>query len=160
VKRGILIYTDGSYSIKYNVGSWAFVVVPCEGKSVTARRSNGVVGTTNNRMELEAIIRAVAYAIKEFPDDNVIIRTDSKYSITVLRSTNPANANWIGVQTGRMLIKTHGRIYLEWVKGHSDDSYNRLADVEATVAKRRLIAARIAAKEADKPLAQRRNESY
>ena len=53
------IWTDGSCLGNPGPGGWAFVAT--DGKNI-ARRSGGEENTTNNRMELMAVIRAITAA--------------------------------------------------------------------------------------------------
>ncbi|MDR1231529.1 MAG: ribonuclease HI [Spirochaetaceae bacterium] len=53
----INIYTDGGCSGNPGPGGWAFVLL--SGNSVTVEKNGGDPNTTNNRMELTAVIRAL-----------------------------------------------------------------------------------------------------
>lgn len=77
------IYTDGSckslgQSMKF--GGWAFIVV--KDNKETYEAAGGERDTTNQRMELEAIRRALEYASQNRrPNEKVIIYSDSAYAI-------------------------------------------------------------------------------
>ncbi len=68
----IKIWTDGSCLGNPGPGGWAFIAT--DGKQ-TAQRSGGEKDTTNNRMELMAVLNAIT-AIK---NQNIEIHTDSQY---------------------------------------------------------------------------------
>lgn len=72
----ITIYTDGGCSGNPGPGGWAFVV--SERGEIKEYRSGGEPSTTNNKMELTAVINALTYA-KEIGESDVIILTDSQY---------------------------------------------------------------------------------
>ena len=72
----ITIYTDGGCSGNPGPGGWAFAVSDM-GKLVETR-SGGDGATTNNKMELTAVINALKYALEKGEKD-VTILTDSQY---------------------------------------------------------------------------------
>lgn len=72
----ILIYTDGGCSGNPGPGGWAFVV--SENGEIKEYRSGGDKATTNNKMELTAVINALKYA-KSIEEREVTILTDSQY---------------------------------------------------------------------------------
>ena len=72
----ILIYTDGGCSGNPGPGGWAFVV--SENGEIKEYRSGGDKATTNNKMELTAVINALKYA-KSIEERDVTILTDSQY---------------------------------------------------------------------------------
>ena len=72
----IVIYTDGGCSGNPGPGGWAFVV--SEMGEIREYRSGGDKATTNNKMELTAVINALKYA-KSIGENDVTILTDSQY---------------------------------------------------------------------------------
>ena len=77
------IYTDGSLKRigqSMTFGAWGFVVVQ-DGKEIY-EASGSEYGTTNQRMELEAIVQALEY-IKTIrrPNEKVMVYSDSAYAI-------------------------------------------------------------------------------
>lgn len=78
----IEIYTDGSLKKTgaLTFGGWAFVVMK-DGREIY-EASGGIHGTTNQRMELQAIVNALEYAqAKRRGPEKVIIYSDSAYAI-------------------------------------------------------------------------------
>ena len=77
-ERRIKIYTDGSCdNIRYpNYGGWAYLIL--EDDCVIEEKSGNEVHTTNNRMEMFAIISSLVN-IPKFSKVEII--TDSKYCI-------------------------------------------------------------------------------
>ena len=51
-----VIYTDGAYSSSRNQGGWAFVVV--QNNEVIYKEYDGLINTTNNRMEIMGVLKA------------------------------------------------------------------------------------------------------
>lgn len=73
----IKAYTDGSCNTKHNFGAWAGIVF-INNKEVVL--SNTEKETTNNRMELSAVINVIEYLIeKGLSKLPIIIYTDSQY---------------------------------------------------------------------------------
>lgn len=77
------IYTDGSLKRigqLMTFGAWGFVVVQ-DGKEIY-EASGSEYGTTNQRMELEAIVQALQYiSTIRRPNEKVMVYSDSAYAI-------------------------------------------------------------------------------
>ena len=77
------IYTDGSLrrvGKEMTFGAWGFIVVQDGNKIYEA--SGSEYGTTNQRMELEAIVQALQYIVTiRRPNERVAIYSDSAYAI-------------------------------------------------------------------------------
>ncbi|MDC0472649.1 ribonuclease HI [Pelagibacteraceae bacterium] len=135
------IYTDGACSGNPGPGGWGVVILD-EGKNqknVSGKEKN----TTNNRMELTAPIMA----LKEIETNSeVIIYTDSTYVkngitewIKKWEKNGWKSANKKPVKNKDLWIKLDNlckknRIVWKWVKGHSNNRFNNLADTLATKA--------------------------
>jgi len=133
----LIVYTDGS--ARGNPGPGGYGVILQWGKAYK-EFSEGFRMTTNNRMELMAVIVALQQLKKTGLD--IIIYTDSQY---VLNSVEKGwLQNWI--KTGfkgkknadlwmiyAKLAKDH-KIKFNWVKGHADNPFNNRCDVLATQA--------------------------
>ncbi len=72
----ITIYTDGGCSGNPGPGGWAFAV--SENGKLVYSSSGGDEATTNNRMELTAVINALQFALDR-GEREVTILTDSQY---------------------------------------------------------------------------------
>lgn len=133
----IEIFTDGSS--KGNPGPGGFGIVMRYGDKVK-EYSEGFRRTTNNRMELLAVIRALD-KLKRY-DIPVIVYSDSKYVIDSIEK------GWVfnWVKTGfrgkknedlwRRYLDLHSKFDIEysWVKGHAGHPENERCDVLATSA--------------------------
>ncbi len=76
------IYTDGSLKTmgRMGFGGWAFIVIR-DGK-IVAKASDSEANSTNQRMELTAIARALSFIKDERrPCEKVIVYSDSAYAI-------------------------------------------------------------------------------
>lgn len=129
------IYTDGACSGNPGVGGWASVLLYEQHKKELYGNDKE---TTNNRMELTAVIEALK-ALKR--PCNVTLYSDSKY---VIDSINKdwvykwkAN-NWIksdrkpALNTDLWkelltLLEVH-KVKFVWVKGHNGNEYNERCD--------------------------------
>ncbi|MDE6084646.1 MAG: ribonuclease HI [Muribaculaceae bacterium] len=128
-----IAYTDGSCNnlSPYGEGGAAYVILDGQ-RNIVKQNSKGFVGVTNNRMELMAILSAVA-AVPA--GSSLVIYTDSQYCIQVLTNKKNAdnytrpNANII-----RQYFNYASRlkdIRFEWVKGHNGDEFNEMVDALA-----------------------------
>lgn len=137
--QNISIYTDGGCSGNPGPGGWAFVVLDGENER---RMSGGEAATTNNRMELTAVISALNLAAG-FPDPQtrrISLYTDSQY---VKNGITQWINNWVrnGWRTAskqpvknqdlwQALYEVERRLPVDWfwVKGHAGNPYNELCD--------------------------------
>ena len=139
-KKMLKIWTDGSCLGNPGPGGWAFIAT--DGKNV-AERSGGEKDTTNNRMELTAVIRALTAAKKH---DELELHTDSQYVkngmekwVQQWKNNNWKNAERKPVKNKELwqqldqLAQTK-RIKWVWVKGHAGHDMNERCDTLARTA--------------------------
>ena len=137
----ITIYTDGACVGNPGPGGWAAIVLLENEKK---ELFGGERLTTNNRMELIAAIKGLEYCTKQeekLPSlKHVRIFTDSTYvkdGITVWINSWEKN-NWKTADKKNVknidlwkrlkeLVKSN-QVEWNWVKGHSEDPMNDLAD--------------------------------
>ena len=86
MEASIKIYTDGGCSGNPGPGGWAFVIVQetFQGPAILAEKFGGEKATTNNRMELTAVIESlrelrVLAASRSDISTKAVIYTDSQY---------------------------------------------------------------------------------
>ena len=144
--KQIEIYTDGACSGNPGPGGWG-AVLRYNGREKEI--SGGEAQTTNNRMELTAVIAALE-CLKE--PCTVELYSDSKYVIDALSkgwAVSWRKKGWIksdkkpalNVDLWERLLKlteVHEMRY-HWVKGHADNEYNNRCDALA-VAEREKFA--------------------
>lgn len=133
-KNIISLYTDGSCSPNPGPGGWAFYIT--DGKEHYSL-SGGHHNTTNNEMELTAIMQGLASPLKA---GHIIVYTDSMYCIGVLSKGHRVLANKILVEVTKSMMSIHLAVEFVHVKGHSGDPHNELVD---KLAKEALEAYRI-----------------
>ena len=144
--KQIEIYTDGACSGNPGPGGWG-AVLRYNGREKEI--SGGEAQTTNNRMELTAVIAALE-CLKE--PCIVELYSDSKYVIDALSkgwAVSWRKKGWIksdkkpalNVDLWERLLKlteAH-EMHYHWVKGHADNEYNNRCDALA-VAEREKFA--------------------
>ncbi len=134
----LLIYTDGAS--RGNPGNGGYGVVLLWGDK-KKELSAGYRLTTNNRMELLAVIKALeSLTRKNIP---LTIFTDSKYVVDSVEKK--WLNNWIrtgfagGKKNKDLWLRYHAisknfKVKFQWVKGHADNPYNNRCDELATQA--------------------------
>ena len=126
IKRQQIIYTDGSCIPNPGPGGWAFVALAHEGDPdpTEFHISGGEKNSTNNRMELSAVIEAL-----DFLDDqkDYLIDSDSTYVINCAKGKWQRKKN-IDLWEKYEKVSKGKRIEWIWVKGHSGDKYNEIVD--------------------------------
>ena len=120
-------FTDGSSDNKNPLrpGGSAYIIFDSQGNEVK-RASKGFKNTSNNRMEILAIISVV----NSLPyGSSVMIHSDSQYAINVLSGRWQASMNLDQVALYRRLVAERNiKVTFEWVRGHNGDVYNELCD--------------------------------
>ncbi|HEY8494128.1 MAG TPA: ribonuclease H [Myxococcota bacterium] len=133
------VFTDGSCEGNPGPGGWGVVWV--EDDRIVAERSGYDPQTTNNRMELRALIEA--YELLP-PDAAVTIYSDSQLCVKTVnewapqwaargwkRKTGPI-ANLDLVQKLYALARAHPKAKLVWIQAHDGSRWNEYADALAT----------------------------
>ena len=129
----IRIYTDGAWRRKDKAAGAAAVIVWPDSTITIVHRYLGDV--TNNCAELHAIALGLNRVIKRvgiWPE--IIVFSDSTYAVGILTQKWKAKANVELITSIKATIDQFEAIKFKWVKGHSKDKYNRLADLVANIA--------------------------
>ena len=131
----IEIYTDGACSGNPGIGGWGAVILIDSEEPISLH--GGLKDTTNNQMELTAVIKALQYfhetqSIKVFTDSKYVLNGMSLW-IENWKKNGWKTANkkpvknkdlWIELDTA---LDKHNIIW-KWVKGHAGNQYNEIAD--------------------------------
>ena len=135
------IYTDGACTGNPGPGGWGAVIFDQDDKQKNI--SGSEKNTTNNRMELLAAIMSLK---KIKTNSEVVIFTDSTYvknGITEWmknwKKNGWKNSNKKPVKNKDLWVKLDklceaNNVSWKWVKGHSTNEFNNLADELATKA--------------------------
>lgn len=138
------IYTDGSSLGNPGPGGWGSVFI--ENNKTVKELGGFEKNTTNNRMELTAVIETLKYLSKNNKKDNITIFADSNYVLTGITSWihNWEKNGWRTANKKEVmnqdlwkelinLIRNYdNKIDWEKVKGHSGHIHNDRADEIAT----------------------------
>lgn len=137
----VTLYTDGAAKGNPGPGGYGIIIRynKGNGETVEHEHAHGVAETTNNRMEMMAVIVGLE-AIKV--PCNVVVITDSKYVV------NAFNEGWLrswkkngwrtannkpvkNLELWHRLIKAtkrHNNVSFVWVQGHCGDEFNERCD--------------------------------
>lgn len=136
------IYTDGACSGNPGKGGWAYIILNREDKTELSRASGAEKLTTNNRMELTAVIKALQKTEAEYAgaETAVSVHTDSQYvqqgiSSWIIKwkknswktaAKQPVKNKdlWVELDTLNARLKPEWF----WVKGHAGNKYNEECD--------------------------------
>ena len=142
--KTVEIYTDGSSLGNPGKGGWGVVIT--SGDKVIDELGGYEKDTTNNRMELMAVIETLKYIIKKYSNDKVIIHADSTYVLGGVTTWihNWEKNGWRTANKKPVLKKDlwqelialvrdfKGELSWQKVKGHDGHIHNERADVIAT----------------------------
>ena len=132
------VFTDGSCEGNPGPGGWGFVWV--EDDRIVAEQTGAEADTTNNRMELTALIAAY----RALPEDcSVTIHSDSQLCVNTInewaagwekrgwrRKSGPI-ANLELVRELYELAQDHQGVTLKWIKAHDGSRWNEYVDALA-----------------------------
>ena len=137
--KQVNLYTDGAASGNPGPGGYG-LILEWEGTPHKKTHSQGFIHTTNNRMELLAVI--IGLENLKYKNCNVKVYTDSKYVSDAVDKgwlfdwekkdfKNKKNPDlW---RRFLEIYKNHN-IKFKWIKGHNNDFYNERCDFLANLA--------------------------
>ena len=135
--KELSVFTDGGCSGNPGPGGWAFVILSGDNKVML---SGGEQATTNNRMELTAVISALRYISLNMKGCSVTLYTDSQY---VQQGITQWISRWLrngwrtadkkpvkNVELWQTLYQLDQELHpsWQWVKGHAGNTYNEMCD--------------------------------
>ena len=144
--KTVTVYTDGACSGNPGPGGWAAILTFGAAEKIL---SGGEANTTNNRMELTGVIRALEQLnqpciVERYSDSKYVVDAISKGWAVTGRKNGWRKADkqpalnidlW---QTLLELLERH-EVHLHWVKGHASNEYNNRCD-QLAVAERMKFA--------------------
>ncbi len=135
----ITIYTDGGCIPNPGVGGWGAILIASDKSE--KELYGGMADTTNNRMELLAVIEALQslkekHVVDLFVDSQYVKNGITQWMTSWIRknwrtSSGSPVKNKDLWQTLNALVDQH-EINWQWVKGHAGDFYNERVDQLAT----------------------------
>lgn len=137
----IHVWTDGCcLKNPGGAGGWAYVVAD-EHNTVLCKHSGGERSTTNNRMEMEAVLHGIRRARLMFPKDDIEVISDSRY---VVNGASEWMQSWKrkGWKKRGKPVKNadlwkaiddalDDQVTLLWVRGHTGVHLNEVCDFMA-----------------------------
>ena len=137
--KRVNIYTDGSSLGNPGPGGYG-LIMEWVGKNVIKEFSKGFIKTTNNSMELLAVITGLELLKKDGFD--VIIYSDSKYVVDAVKKkwlfdwkkNNFKKKKNIDLWKRFLFVYKKHKIKFEWIKGHNNHPQNERCDFLAVEA--------------------------
>lgn len=132
--KKVIIYTDGACSGNPGKGGWGAVLKYGE---ITKQISGYSDLTTNNKMELQAVIEALKLLKKrcdvEIFTDSVYVKDGITKWINSWKMNNWKTSKKEPVKNKELWIeldnlRNQHNINWNWVKGHADDEINNIVD--------------------------------
>lgn len=137
--NSVIIYTDGGCRGNPGPGGWAYIL---KTSKIEKSRSGGDTYTTNNKMELTAVIKSLEAILKDpkLVKETIDLHTDSQY---VKNGITSWINNWIrnGWRTAAKKPVKNKELWMElkevsdklninwkWVRGHAGDPLNEACD--------------------------------
>lgn len=138
--RRVTVYTDGACSGNPGPGGWGAVLMyqKSDGTLAIKEISGGEANTTNNRMELMAVIQAIS-VLKEACE--VEISSDSQYVVDAIsngwlnkwrasgwRTSGGSACKNVDLWEEYLTLARQHRVKFRKVKAHAGDEYNERCD--------------------------------
>ena len=139
MSKRVNIYTDGSSIGNPGPGGYG-LIMEWVGKNLIKEFSKGFIETTNNRMELLAVIIGLELLKKEGFD--VVVFSDSKYVVDAVKKkwlfewekNNFKKKKNIDLWKRFLIVYKKHNIKFEWIKGHNNHPQNERCDFLAVEA--------------------------
>ena len=140
----IKIYTDGGCRGNPGPGGWAYLIVmnTFQGAKIIAEQSGSETQTTNNRMELSAVIESLkALKTRDDMPRNVAIYTDSQYvqkgisewikkwKVNSWRTSDKKPVKNQDLWKELDALAGNFSVTWEWVRGHAGVEFNERCDL-------------------------------
>lgn len=126
-KNQIVLYTDGACSGNPGPGGYAAILVAYDAEGLPAKEkvvSGGAKMTTNNQMEISAVIEGLRALTQPSP---VMIVSDSQYVINTMTKHWKRNKNQELWEQLDDLCRVH-KVKWTYVRGHAGHEYNERCD--------------------------------
>lgn len=123
MENEIIVYTDGSCLGNPGPGGWAAIIMEKNKEKI----AGGEKETTNNRMEMMAVIEALKFMKKKYGEDLTIKKIhffiDSNLIVQTLTAGWKKKMNkdlWAEIER----LSAWLNIKWDWIKAHHEDKYN------------------------------------
>ena len=164
--KRINLYTDGSCLGNPGPGGWAYVLEFGQHRKVGA---DSVSDTTNNRMELEAVIRGLdaiknkSHPVQVFTDSEYVVKGFTQW-LKVWKRKGWKNARKRPVKNKDLwqfldrLTSQFDQIEFTWIRGHNGHEWNEWVDTLAREAAQKAKGIRKPAEQASRLLSPSHKE--
>lgn len=132
------MYTDGACRPNPGQGGWAYIIINPDNTETIA--SGSEADTTNNRMELTAVLKGLEFFSQNNKSEPLTIVSDSQYLLSGIESWSKSwrRNHWIKADGKPVLnsdlwkrireLADSITLYFEKVKGHSGEEMNERVD--------------------------------
>ena len=139
MSKRVNIYTDGSSIGNPGPGGYG-LIMEWVGKNLIKEFSKGFIETTNNRMELLAVIIGLELLKKDGFD--VVVFSDSKYVVDAVKKkwlfewkkNNFKKKKNVDLWKRFLIVYKKHNVKFEWIKGHNNHPQNERCDFLAVEA--------------------------
>tara|TARA_B100001559_G_scaffold284989_1_gene260626 strand:- start:100 stop:558 length:459 start_codon:yes stop_codon:yes gene_type:complete len=139
LSKRVNIYTDGSSIGNPGPGGYG-LIMEWVGKNLIKEFSKGFIETTNNRMELLAVIIGLELLKKD--GFNVVVFSDSKYVVDAVKKkwlfewkkNNFKKKKNVDLWKRFLIVYKKHNVKFEWIKGHNNHPQNERCDFLAVEA--------------------------
>ena len=132
----INVYPDGACKGNPGIGGYAAVIVFENTDDNIKIIAGGDPRSTNNRMEITAVLAALSWIYENCREEKVTVHSDSQYIVKAI------NDQWLekwidkdfkNIKNKDLWLKLYKyvcklNVTFTWVKGHNGNSFNELAD--------------------------------
>ena len=129
----VIIYTDGSSRGNPGPGGYGIVMKDCK-TGYSKQYSKGFQNTTNNRMELLAVIDALKklkktkLKITVFTDSKYVVDSVEKKWVFKWETTGFKNKKNVDLWLEFLKLQELNKISFKWIKGHNNHPQNEICD--------------------------------
>ena len=129
----VIIYTDGSSRGNPGPGGYGIVMEDCK-TGFVKQYSQGFRKTTNNRMELLAVIEALkklkknGLKITVFTDSKYVVDSVEKKWVFKWKSIGFKNKKNVDLWLEFLKLQELNNISFKWIKGHNNHPQNEICD--------------------------------
>lgn len=135
----IHVYTDGACKVNPGKGGWGAVIVREEG--ITELFGGCYEVTTNNRMEILAVIKGLENLAKHEATEKIVVYSDSQYVVNSMSKgwavgwkakgwikSDKKKAKNIDLWIRLLDLSERYALKFQWVRGHDGNTYNERCD--------------------------------
>lgn len=132
----INVYPDGACKGNPGIGGYAAVMVFDNAENNIKIIAGGDPHSTNNRMEITAVLAALSWIYDNHPNEKITVYSDSQYTVRAI--TESWLEKWIdkdfkNIKNKDLWLRLYKYVCkldvkFVWVRGHNGNNFNELAD--------------------------------